>query len=77
MAYIKFQELEKNTRKILSDNMDLLKQMGLRIGEYGKMMGPEFEEMIKNNTSGTLNQGRLEIAKKENSWDWYEEKLKG
>lgn len=76
MAYMKFQELEKNTRKILSDNMDLLKQMGLRIGESGKMMGPEFEEMIKNNTSGTLNQERLNLAKKENSWDWYEEKLK-
>ena len=75
-AYIQFQRLEDKTMEILRNNMDLLRKMGLVLGEKGKILGPEFLEMIKGNTEGTLTEERLIQAKEENSWEYYEKKLK-
>lgn len=75
-AFIRFQRLEDKTIEIIKENMDLLRKVGLVLGEKGKIMGPEFEEMIKENTSGTLNEERLKEAKEENSWEYYEKTLR-
>ena len=68
--------LQKVGIEIIKENMDLLRKVGLVLGEKGKIMGPEFEEMIKENTSGTLNEERLKKAKEENSWEYYEKTLR-
>ena len=74
------EQAEKDVEEILEDNMDLLVDVALKLGETGEMSGDEFMEFIKRN-DGTLTPERLKEAQEENSTDYYrrilEEKKEG
>lgn len=67
-----FNELIKKTKKILSDNKDLLIRISLRLGKIGEMKRDEFYGFLKEDT---IFMKRLEEAKELNSPDYYEKVL--
>lgn len=70
-------ELERaktDVAEILDDNIDLLVDVALKLGETGEMSGDEFMEFIKRN-DGTLTPERLKEALEENSTDYYKKML--
>ena len=73
---LEFDKLKQETMKILEDNKDLLKKFALELGERGSLSGDVFYKFIcECGDKNTLNKDRIEIAKKENSSDWYKSKL--
>ena len=77
-AKIKFEfnRLKEKTVNILKENKDLLKKFALELGERGSLSGDVFYKFIcENGDKNTLNKDRIELAKKENSSDWYKSKL--
>ncbi len=71
-----YEKIRDKVKVIISENRLLIEKVALRLGETGKMLGPEFESMILENKKGTLTKKRLEIAKEENNWTWYEKVLR-
>lgn len=73
-----FDLLKHHTTEILINNLDLLKKFALELGEKGSLGGDRFLDYIYERSQyNSLNSDRLEIAKEENSSDWYEKKLRG
>ena len=72
---VRFSELTECTVKILEGNKELIFNMSKMLSEKGSITRNEIEELIKNNTSGSLNAARLDKAKKDNSYSWYLDKL--
>ena len=73
-----FDLLKHHTTEILINNLDLLKEFALELGEKGSLGGDRFLDYIyERGQYNTLNTSRLDIAKSECSCDWYEEKLRG
>ena len=71
-----FKKLRQETKEILIKNEVLLKKASLILGERGNMTGEDFLNIIKETPGNTLTLCRLEEAKKENSYEFYEEILK-
>lgn len=70
--------LKHGTTEILMNNLDLLKEFALELGEKGSLSGDRFLDYIYERSQyNTLNSDRLDIARAECSCDWYEEKLRG
>lgn len=70
--------LKHQTTEILMNNLDLLKEFAIELGEKGSLSGDRFLDYIYERSQyNTLNSGRLDIAKEENSSEWYEKKLRG
>ena len=67
-----FEDLIKRTKKILSDNKDLLVRIALRLGKIGEMKEAEFREFLESDEKFMK---RLEEAKKVNSPGYYEDVL--
>lgn len=67
-----FEDLMKRTRKILSDNKDLLVRIALRLGKIGEMKEAEFRKFLESDEEFMK---RLEEAKKVNSPGYYEDVL--
>lgn len=73
-----FDLLKHHTTEILMNNICLLKEFALELGEKGSLSGDVFYDYIlKLDSKNSLNTERLKIAREENSSDWYKEKLKG
>ena len=73
-----FDLLKHYTTEILMNNLDLLKKFAIELGEKGSLGGDRFLDYIYERSQyNSLNSDRLEIAKEENSSDWYEKKLRG
>lgn len=69
-----FERFRKITQDILRDNKDLLKRMAESMHSSGGMSSESMLKMIQTNL-GTLDNARLETAKRENDYDWYLSKL--
>lgn len=70
--------LKHQTTEILMNNLDLLRKFAIELGEKGSLSGDRFLDYIYERSQyNTLNSGRLDIAKEENSSEWYEKKLRG
>ena len=73
-----FDILKQKTTEILKCNMTLLREFALVLGERGSVSGNDFYKYIdKLENKNTLTTTRISEAKKENSSDWYKEKLEG
>jgi hypothetical protein len=70
-----FKTLKNKTIEILKSNINLLKNTALYLGEKGSMGATEFLECIKKSEGNELTEEYLEKTKKENSVNWYLEKL--
>ncbi len=71
-----FDLLKHHTIEILMNNINLLKTFALELGEKGSLSGEVFRDFIyKQEDRNTLNSSRLDIAKEENSSDWYKKIL--
>ena len=71
---MKFERFRKITQDILRDNKDLLKRMAESMHGSGGMSSESMLKMIQTNL-GTLDNARLETAKRENDYGWYLSKL--
>ena len=71
-----FEKLDEMTKKILNENRELIVKMSSLLSETGSLNQSQIEELINKNQTGTLNSERLEFAKQDNSYAWYEEKLR-
>jgi len=69
-----FKELRNATKKILSDNKNLLVEIALRLGKIGEMKEDEFYEYLKKSPEFLKH---LEEAKKQNSPEYYKDILYG
>lgn len=70
-----FDILKHNTTEILMNNINLLKEFALELGEKGSLSGDVFYDFIFKGKNNSLNTERLDVAKEENSSDWYLKKL--
>ena len=71
-----FKALKNDTINILNSNINLLKETALCLGEKGSIGANEFLNIIKKSEGNQLTEEYLEKTKKENSVNWYLEKLK-
>jgi cell division protease FtsH len=71
-----FRALKNDTINILNSNINLLKETALCLGEKGSIGANEFLNIIKKSEGNQLTEEYLEKTKKENSVNWYLEKLK-
>lgn len=71
-----FKALKNDTVNILNSNINLLKETALCLGEKGSIGANEFLDIIKKSEGNQLTEEYLEKTKKENSVNWYLEKLK-
>ena len=71
-----FKTLKNDTINILNSNINLLKETALCLGEKGSIGANEFLNIIKKSEGNQLTEEYLEKTKKENSINWYLEKLK-
>lgn len=74
---ILYRRLEKKTKLIINDNIDLIRNVALDLAQTGKMLGPDFQKYIDENKTGTLNSARLKEAKEDSDYRFYERKLRG
>lgn len=70
-SFFNFKEISK---KILSNNLDLIKKAAIRLGETGSMGSSEFMDYIEK-YGKTLNIDHIKEKQNENSIDWYLKKL--
>lgn len=70
----KFIELMSETKKILKDEKELLKQVSLELGKSGSMSGNRFKELVEE-YGNRLTSEFIESVKKDKSGEWYLEKL--
>lgn len=73
--HTEFDLLKNHTTEILMNNIRLLKEFALKLGEHGSLSGNDFYNYILESEGNTLNSERIKIAKEENSSEWYKEKL--
>ncbi len=73
IKYVK--ECQTYAENILRENKNLLVDVAIKLGEIGEMSGETFHEFIKKNTTGTLTEERLEIAKEQGSSEYYKKIL--
>jgi len=70
-----FKTLKNETIEILKSNINLLKNTAIYLGEKGSMGANEFLDCIRKSEGNELTEEYLERTKKENSVNWYLEKL--
>ena len=71
-----FEDLKCRTTKILEDNKSLLAEMSLKLSENGSLTKDFIRGLIKENEGrGSLTLSRLDKAKEECSYEWYQDKL--
>lgn len=74
-----YEGLVNKTKNIIGDNKKLIKNLALKLVEKGKMLEPEYLETIRE-TEGkgdyALTEDRMKQAKLENSYEFYERKLR-
>jgi cell division protease FtsH len=71
-----FNNLEKETTKILKENIGLLKKTALILSETGIMTGNEFMALIEKN-EGSLTLSRIKHASEINDPEYYKNKIEG
>lgn len=72
-----FEDLKTRAIRILEDNKFLLAEMSLKLSEGGSLTQDLIKNLIKENEGrGSLTFSRLDKAKEECSYEWYQDKLR-